>query len=194
MKEVRNLFIPIIRMSLIILLLCGLLYPLVSTGIANVLMPEKAEGSLINNKKGEIIGSKLIGQNFTSPIFFHGRISSIGDNAASSGSTNYAPSNPNMIKRVKQSILDLKKQNPSIQVNKIPIDLITNSGSGLDPDISLQAALIQVNRISNETGIDKIVLEKLVKKHIEGRQLGIFGEEHVNVLKINLDLFKLMNK
>lgn len=192
MKEMQGFFQPIVRMSIFFILICGLVYPLVGTGIAQIIMPDQANGSLIYNNKNEIIGSKLIGQNFIGLKYFHGRVSSIDYNSAKSGSDNYAPSNPKIMERVKNSILKLKEKDPTIRENEIPIDLVTNSGSGLDPDISPKAAYIQINRISNETGIGKAILRKLIRENIEGRELGIFGEERVNVLKLNLDLKKLL--
>ncbi|MDV2887629.1 potassium-transporting ATPase subunit C, partial [Alkalihalophilus pseudofirmus] len=110
-------------------------------------------------------GSELIGQSFTSPKYFHGRISSIDNDAAASGSNNYAPSNKEMLKRVDDSIDALKRENPKLNVNKIPLDLITNSGSGLDPDISIQAAEFQIPRIVKETGISEQKLRQLIKKN-----------------------------
>ncbi len=173
-------------------MLCGLVYPLIVTGIAQAVMKDNADGSLIYNDKNEVIGSTLIGQNFTDPRYFHGRVSSIEYKAEASGSNNYAPSNPDLEKRVEKSIEEWKKQNPSVPVTEVPIDLVTNSGSGLDPDISPKAASVQVERISKLTNISKETLEQLIKDQTEGAALGLFGETRVNVLKLNLELQKLL--
>ncbi|MBA9086457.1 K+-transporting ATPase ATPase C chain [Fontibacillus solani] len=178
----------IVRLSAIMIILCGIVYPLASTAIAQVLMPSQANGSLLKNSEGKVIGSELIGQNFTNPALFHSRVSSIDYKAESSGSNNYGPSNPDMLQRTKDSITQWKTNNPEVPISQLPIDLITNSGSGLDPHISPASAQVQIPRISSLTGISKDTLEELVKKHTEGRDLGLFGEERVNVLKLNKDL------
>ncbi|CAM3562392.1 MULTISPECIES: potassium-transporting ATPase subunit KdpC [Paenibacillus] len=182
-----------LRASLVFIVLCGVLYPLVTTGAAQLLMPKQAGGSLITDESGKVVGSELIGQNFTDPQFFHGRVSSIEYNAAGSGSNNYAPSNPEMIDRTKASIEAWKENNPDVPVSELPMDLVTNSGSGLDPHISPQAADIQIPRISKLTEIPEAELQQLVKKHTEGRDLGVFGEPRVNVLKLNLALRELLS-
>lgn len=170
-----------------------LAYQLVVTGIAQAVMPKKADGSLIYNDNHEIIGSKLIGQNFTSPGYFHGRVSSIEYNAASSGTPNYAPSNPDMLDRTKAAVDAWKMENPSVPVSKLPVDLITNSASGLDPDISVEAAQVQIPRISKSTGIPEAELNALVAQHTKERELGIFGELTVNVLMLNIDVQKTVS-
>lgn len=157
-------------------------------------MPSQANGSLLKNDAGVVVGSELIGQNFTNPALFHGRVSSIEYKAEASGSNNYAPSNPDMLQRTKDFITQWKLDNPDVPVNKLPVDLVTNSGSGLDPHITPASAMVQIPRISNLTGIPASQLEELVNKHTEGRDLGLFGEERVNVLKLNMDLLKLANK
>lgn len=182
------MFGPIIRTSFLIMVLCGLTYPLTVTGIAQAIMPDKADGSLIYSEENEIIGSKLIGQSFTDPAYFHGRVSSIDYDGASSGSNNYAPSNEDMINRTKESIEAWKENNPDTPISDVPIDLLSNSGSGLDPHISPAAAYAQVKRISSITGISVEQLNKLISMYIEGRELGLFGEERVNVLTLNLEL------
>lgn len=184
----------IVRLSAIMIILCGIVYPLASTAIAQVLMPSQANGSLLKNNEGKVIGSELIGQNFTNPALFHSRVSSIDYKAESSGSNNYGPSNPDMLQRTKDSITEWKTNNPEVPINQLPIDLITNSGSGLDPHISPASAQVQIPRISSLTGISKDTLDELVKKHTEGRDLGLFGEERVNVLKLNNDLLELQAK
>ncbi|SDG11566.1 K+-transporting ATPase ATPase C chain [Fontibacillus panacisegetis] len=184
----------IVRLSAIMIILCGIVYPLASTAIAQVLMPSQANGSLLKNSEGKVIGSELIGQKFINPALFHGRVSSIDYKAESSGSNNYGPSNPDMLQRTKDSVTQWKTNNPEVPISRLPIDLITNSGSGLDPHISPASAQVQIPRISSLTGISKDTLEELVKKHTEGRDLGLFGEERVNVLKLNKDLLELQAK
>ncbi|PFR90048.1 potassium-transporting ATPase subunit C [Bacillus cereus] len=192
MAKKQSILSPIIRITFTFLVLCGLVYPLIITGIAQAVMKDNADGSLIYNDKNEVIGSKLIGQNFTDPRYFHGRVSSIEYKAEASGSNNYAPSNPDLEKRVEKSIEEWKKQNPSVPVTEVPIDLVTNSGSGLDPDISPNAASVQVERISKLTKIPKETLEQLIKDQTEDAVLGLFGQTRVNVLKLNLELQKLL--
>ncbi|EJQ41973.1 potassium-transporting ATPase C chain [Bacillus cereus BAG5X1-1] len=192
MTKKQSILSPIIRITFTFLVLCGLVYPLIVTGIAQAVMKDNADGSLIYNDKDEVIGSKLIGQNFTDPRYFHGRVSSIEYKAEASGSNNYAPSNPDLEKRVEKSITDWKEKNPTVPVTEVPIDLVTNSGSGLDPDISPKAASVQVDRISKLTNIPKGKLDQLIKDQTEGAALGLFGEDRVNVLKLNLELQKLM--
>ena len=181
---------PIVRTSFLIMVLCGFVYPTVVTGIAQVTMPDKADGSLIYNEKHEVIGSELIGQNFTDSGYFHGRVSSIEYDGSGSGSNNYAPSNEDMINRTQESAEAWEEENPDTPISKVPVDLLTNSGSGLDPHVSPEAALAQVNRVSEKTGISKEELVSLIQKHTQGRELGLFGEERVNVLKLNLDVMK----
>ncbi|SFL38124.1 K+-transporting ATPase ATPase C chain [Paenibacillus sp. 1_12] len=178
----------IIRVSFVFVVLCGIVYPLVCTGIAQLLMPANANGSMIYNSKGQIVGSELIGQKFANPKYFQGRVSSIDYKADASGSNNYAASNPEMLKRTQESIEDWKTNNPDVPVSQLPVDLITNSGSGLDPHISPQSALVQVPRISKLNGIPEAKLQQLVEQTTEGRDLGLFGEPRVNVLKLNLTL------
>ena len=182
-----------VRTSLVFIVLCGVLYPLVTTGAAQLLMPKQAGGSLVKDQGGKVVGSELIGQNFTEPQYFHGRVSSIEYNGAGSGSNNYAPSNPDLIERTKASIEAWKENNPDVPVSEVPMDLVTNSGSGLDPHISPQAADIQIPRISKLTEITEAELKQLVEEHTEGRDLGVFGEPRVNVLKLNLALAELLD-
>ncbi|MFD0589071.1 potassium-transporting ATPase subunit KdpC [Paenibacillus sp. GCM10027627] len=182
-----------IRLSLVLMLVCGVLYNLAVTGIAQVAMPHKADGSLIYNENGDVIGSELIGQSFAGPGLFHGRVSSIDYAANGSGTPNYAPSNPDMLARTQASIEAWKQNNPDVPIDQLPIDLITNSGSGLDPHISVKAAEAQISRISKETGVSKEELESLVREHTRGRELGLFGEPVVNVLLLNKDLLAQTN-
>lgn len=193
MKTEQKLVGPIIRTSFLLMLLAGIIYPVAATGVAQVIMSEKADGSLIYNDNDEVIGSELIGQQFTSPEFFHGRVSAIEFNGAGSGSNNYAPSNEELVARTKETVEAWKQANPETPVSEVPVDLVTDSGSGLDPHISPEGALAQVNRISNLTGIEKEELKQLIENHIQGKELGLFGEERVNVLQLNLDLQKLLD-
>ncbi|GLI10804.1 potassium-transporting ATPase KdpC subunit [Paenibacillus tyrfis] len=181
-----------VRASLVFIVVCGLIYPLVSTGIAQAIFPAQANGSLVHNRSGAVVGSELIGQQFSDPKYFQGRVSSIDYKADASGSNNYAPSNPELVKRTQESIEAWKTANPGVPVSEVPIDLLTNSASGLDPHISPKAAQAQVPRISKLTGISEADLGQLVERQTEGRDLGVFGEPRVNVLKLNLALTEMM--
>jgi len=183
-----------LRAGIVFIVLCGIAYPMLCTGLAQWFMPGHANGSLIRDASGQTVGSELIGQSFTDPRYFQGRVSSIGYKAEASGSNNYGPSNPDLLKRMQDSIEAWKQANPDVPASELPIDLITNSGSGLDPHITPESAAVQVPRIARLTGIAEDDLRKLVDKHTEGRDLGLFGEPRVNVLKLNLELKSLMTK
>ncbi|MDF2938269.1 MAG: potassium-transporting ATPase subunit [Paenibacillaceae bacterium] len=186
-----NLLFTAVRLSAVFIVLCGIIYPLASTGLAQVLMPDRANGSLLKNSAGQIVGSELIGQAYEDPALFQSRVSSIEYKAEASGSNNYGPSNPDMLKRTGDSIEEWKKANPEVPVSRLPIDLVTNSGSGLDPHITPASARVQIPRISALSGISREELDELVIAHTEGRDLGIFGEPRVNVLKLNMALLEL---
>lgn len=184
-----------LKVSLAMFVICGLLYPLLMTGLAKVIFPAKSSGSLIE-KDGKPVGSEMVGQDFTDPKLFHSMPSEVSYNTKSgkeeislaSGSENLAVSNPKLKARVEKDIDKILKENPGLKKEDIPDDLLTSSGSGLDPHISVKSAQIQVNRIAKNTGLSKKDLNKLIDKHTEKKALGIFGQDKVNVLKLNLDL------
>ena len=182
----KNLLISI-WFTLATTVLLGIIYPVVVTGLAQVLFPRQANGGLIR-RNGTLVGSRLLGQPFTAPGYFWSRPSAAGtagyDPTASSGS-NYAPTNKALIDRVNASVQQLQPTNPGAA---IPVDLVTASGSGLDPDISPAAAEFQVPRVAHERGMSQQDVRALVAKHTQGRQWGFLGEPHVNVLELNLDL------
>jgi K+-transporting ATPase ATPase C chain len=195
LKQIR----PAIVMIVVMTIITGLAYPLAMTGIAGVLFPYQAGGSLITNKDGKVIGSELIGQSFTSDKYFHGRPSATTEPdpkdptktvpapyaADNSGASNLGPTSKALVNRVKDDAAKLAKENPN---TPIPVDLVTTSASGLDPDITPAAALFQVPRVAKARGLSEDKLRTLIDEHTEGRLIGIIGEPHVNVLKLNLAL------
>jgi K+-transporting ATPase ATPase C chain len=186
-------FITAILMTIVTTILLGLVYPLVVTGLAQVFFHDKANGQLIE-RKGAIIGSRIIGQPFSSAGYFRSRPSAAGpvgyDAGASSGS-NLGPTNKKLIDRVKGDVEKLQAGNPG---KPVPIDLVTTSGSGLDPHISPAAAEFQVARVARERGVSENEIRRIVAKHTEGRQFGFLGEARVNVLELNLDLDVIQRK
>jgi K+-transporting ATPase ATPase C chain len=175
-----------ILMTIVTTLLLGVVYPFVVTGLAQVLFPKQANGELIT-LNGKIVGSRLIGQLFSSPGYFRSRPSAAGNgyDAGNSGGSNLGPTNKTLIDRVSGDVQKLQAENPDMLV---PMDLVTTSGSGLDPHISPDAAAFQVPRVAKERGMSEADVRSLIAKHTEGRQLGFLGEPRVNVLELNLDL------
>jgi len=197
LREIRPAIIVLVALTLI----TGLVYPLAMTGIAQVIFPRQAQGSMIE-RDGHVVGSALIGQNFTSDKYFHGRLSATTApdpndptktvaapyNAANSGGSNLGPSNKALIERVQADLDKLKQENPSVPV---PADLVTTSASGLDPEISPEAALFQVPRIAKTRNLPENRIRDLIAEQTEGRFLGLLGEPRVNVLLLNLALDRL---
>lgn len=181
----KNL-VTAVLMTIATTILLGLVYPLVVTAIAQVLFPGRANGQLIQ-RNGTLVGSRLIGQPFTGPGYFHSRPSAAGNgyDAANSAGSNLAPTNQKLIDRVKQDSAALQAENPG---QPIPVDLVTTSASGLDPDISPAAAEFQATRVARERGISVAEVERLIHQHTAGRQFGILGEPRVNLLELNLAL------
>jgi K+-transporting ATPase ATPase C chain len=193
-REVRPAIVMVVALTLI----TGLAYPLLMTQLAEMIFPYQAQGSLLT-RDGKVVGSLLIGQEFKSDRYFHGRPSATTApdpadstktvpapyNAANSGGSNLGPTSKSLVERVQGDLEKLKKDNPSAAV---PIDLVTTSGSGLDPHISPEAALFQVPRVARARNMTEDRVHQLVEQHIEGRELGILGEPRVNVLALNLAL------
>jgi K+-transporting ATPase ATPase C chain len=186
----KQILIPAVMLTLVITVLTGLVYPLVVTGLSQVLFAHRANGSLIV-ANGKVVGSELIGQKFTRPEYFHGRPSAAGDgyDAANSGASNFGPTNKALVDRVRDDVKKFRQENPTY-TGPIPADLLTTSASGLDPHISPASAFAQVDRVAKARGVAADVVRRAVEQRVEGRQFGIFGEPRVNVLALNLDLDK----
>lgn len=184
--QMKKLLINSILITIVTTVLLGIIYPLVVTGVAQLLFPKQANGSLIV-QNGKVVGSRLIGQPFTSPGYFHSRPSAAGTgyDGMASGGSNLGPTNKQLTDRVAASVQALQAENPGVP---IPVDLVTSSGSGLDPDISIAAAEFQIPRIVKQRHIPEQNVRDLIAKHTEGRTFGFLGEPRVNVLELNLDL------
>jgi len=168
-------------------LLTGLIYPLLMTGIIQIAMPEQASGSLIV-VNGSVVGSELIGQNFTSPSYFHGRPSAVNYAGNGSGASNFGPTNAKLMDQVSQRISEVRTENNLSSNATVPSELVLTSGSGLDPHISMEGAMLQVPRVAVVRGIPESEVKVLVYQHTEPAQFGIMGQERVNVLNLNLAL------
>jgi potassium-transporting ATPase KdpC subunit len=195
-RAILRLLRPAIVMTLALTIITGLIYPGIITGLGQLLFPSQANGSILY-VNGKPIASSLIGQYWTQPNYFHGRPSATNNpqgtpapySADNSGASNLGPTNQTLITTVQQRIDDLKKENPDVPAGTpIPADLVTASGSGLDPDISVAAAYYQIPRVAKERGMTQEALRNVVDAHITGRFLGIFGEPRINVLELNLAL------
>jgi K+-transporting ATPase ATPase C chain len=200
-----KVLVPALRASLILWVLLGLAYPIAITGLAQILFPDQANGGLIRNGDGTVIGSRLIGQQWTGPEWFHGRPSATTDsdptdptktipapyNAANSGGSNLGPTSGILVERLAANRKALDQTEPELAGNPIPADMLTTSGSGLDPDISPAHAALQVRRVAAARGVPEDRIAAVLARHVAGRTFGIFGEPRVNVLQLNLDLQRL---
>lgn len=189
MKEFKSAAFLLVLM----IILCGIVYPLLMTVVAQVAFPKQSGGSMID-KGGMVVGSELIGQTFTSPKYFHGRPSAAGEDgydAAASGGSNLGPANKELLAAISERAAKVRVDSGLAPDAVVPADLVTASGSGLDPHISPESAYLQVGRIAAARGITKSRVKALVDENVEGRQLGILGEARVNVLRLNLDLDRL---
>jgi len=178
-------FVTAILITIVTTVLLGLVYPLVVTGLAQVIFPDQANGQLIRRVDGTVIGSRLIGQPFSSPGYFRSRPSAANYDAAASSGSNLGSTNQKLIDRVKADVEKLQAENPG---KPVPIDLVTTSGSGLDPHLSPAAAEFQIPRVARERGMSEAEVREVVAAHTESRQFGFLGEARVNVLELNLDL------
>ena len=180
--------LPAVRITLVLTVLAGMLYPALVTGIAQAIFPKQANGSLIE-VNGKVVGSELIGQKFSKPEYFQGRPSAAGDgyDAANSGASNFGPTNQKLVNRIKADADKFHKENPDF-TGPFPADLLTASASGLDPHLSPASAMAQVARVAKARGITQDQAQQMVERFTEPRQLGFLGESRVNVLKLNLAL------
>jgi K+-transporting ATPase ATPase C chain len=175
-----------IKAGVVLTVLTGLAYPLLVTGLAKALFPHQANGSMVQ-VNGRTVGSAIIGQNFTKPWYFHGRPSASNYDGLSSGGSNYGPTNQKLVDRVQADLKAFRAEDPTFS-GPVPADLLTASGSGLDPDLSPESAEAQAARVAAARGMDLAEVRRLVQAHTQGRQFGFFGEPRVNVLKLNMAL------
>lgn len=211
MKNFFKMFRTAFAFCLVMMVLCSIVYPLALTGVSQAAMKEKAGGSLIDREGNltsdpqKAVGSVLLGQDFTEDCFFRGRVSSVhyntyteeqkenGDySGVSSGSFNYGNSNPDLKARIQKDLDDFLAAHPGVKAEDIPADLLTASGSGLDPHISPQAAEVQIPAVAEHSGLSEEEVSQIVEENTEGKTLGVFGEERVNVLKCNLAIAESM--
>jgi K+-transporting ATPase ATPase C chain len=195
-----SLLVPAITTAIWFIILCGLIYPLLTTVVANLIFPYQAHGSLIIDASNKVIGSELIAQNFTSPKYFHSRPSATTKtgttdkadpyNAAQSGASNYGPTNKKLIDGVKDAVKAYRKDNGLAADTPVPVDAVTQSASGFDPDITIANANLQANRVAKARNMSVGDVQNLISQNTQGRQLGFLGEPRVNVLKLNLALDK----
>lgn len=176
-----------LRLTGITLVMFGVIYPLVISGLAKFIGPDNGRGAT-TTQNGRVIGFKVVGQKFVSDRYFNSRPSAVGYNAAATGGSNKSNGNPDYLKEVQQRLDDFLVRNPGINKSEVPVDLITASGGGLDPDISVQACRVQVKRIANARGLKENQLMELIDNQVQGPVLGLFGPSHVNVLELNLAL------
>ncbi|MEP7010649.1 MAG: potassium-transporting ATPase subunit KdpC [Acidobacteriota bacterium] len=187
--SVKAQIAPAIRMTLVLTAILGIGYPLVVTGLARLIFPGQAEGSLIRDAHGTVIGSRLIGQPFSGPGYFYPRPSAAGNgyDATASGGTNLGPTSRKLIEeRVAPAVAAALAENPGAQNRRVPVDLVTSSASGLDPHITPAAAEFQVARVARERGMSEEEVRRRIAEHTEGRTFGLLGEPRVNVLELNL--------
>ena len=211
-RKMAGVLRPALTVTVILMLVCGLAYPLLMTGLSQVIFPEQAGGSLIQ-MNGQVVGSAFVGQEFTQPCFMKGRPSAVHYNTykmdendqpvyldgtpfggLASGSSNYGPSNPALVQRVQQDMQEFLAQHPDVQQQDIPTDLMTQSGSGLDPHISVASARVQLPAIAQASGLSMETLEQIVRNNTTGKLLGVFGQETVNVLGVNIQIAQTMDR
>lgn len=192
-SSIRGLLITSVLMTVVLMIGTGIIYPLVMTGLAQVFFHDQANGSLIKNTRGQVIGSSLIGQNFTKPQYFHPRLSAAGKgyDATSSGGTNLGPTNQTLLKNTVAQANLIRKENHLPANYPLPADAVSTSASGLDPNISPAYADLQIPRVAQARGVSQAVVRTLVQKYTSGRTLGVLGEPRVNVLQLNLALDQL---
>jgi potassium-transporting ATPase KdpC subunit len=186
----KTYFLPALKITALTLVLFGVVYPLLIVGVAKIVAPDSGKGELVV-VDGKTVGFKLIGQKFTSDKYFTGRPSAVGYNAAATGGSNKGPSNPDYLAQVDQRIQEFLAKNPSAKKEDVPIDLVTASGGGLDPHISVKAARVQAARIAKTRNIAEEKVTQLIDEQIERPLLGVFGTSRINVLNLNIALDKL---